>query len=47
MKAKTALWKIKEAYKKWNPNTDWDEFWQEVLSILREFEKSINKNNKK
>lgn len=41
MKAKTALWKIKEAYKKWNPEENWDEFWQEVLEILRDFKKGI------
>ena len=46
MKAKTAQWKIKEAYNKWNPEEDWDEFWQEVLEILRQFEKEIRKENK-
>ena len=41
MKAKTAQWKMKEAYKQWNPEENWDEFWQEVLVILRQFEKEI------
>ena len=46
MKAKTARWKMQEVYKKWNPNEDWDEFWQEVLIILREFEKEVKDKNK-
>lgn len=37
MKIKTAIFKMKEAYKEWPPNTDWDEYWQEVRSILRQF----------
>ena len=47
MKVKTALWKMKEAYKKWNPKENWDEFWQETLVILREFEKDIKEKNEK
>lgn len=38
MKRKTALWKMKEAWKQWGAST---EFWQEVNGILKEFEISI------
>lgn len=39
MKAKSAEYKIKQAYKKWMPD-NYTEFFQEVRKILREFEKS-------
>jgi hypothetical protein len=39
MLIKTVIWKMKEAYKKWPPEENWDEFWQEVKVILQQFRK--------
>ena len=37
MKAKTAQWKMKNSLSRWGMST---EFWQDVLQIIRDFEKS-------
>ena len=42
MKRKTFIWKMKCIFNRWNPGTEWDEFWQEVKQLLKDYDTAKN-----
>ena len=42
MKRKTFIWKMKDIFNRWNPDTEWDEFWQEVKQLLKDYDTAKN-----